>query len=232
MDFRAFATNLTLAALALSTLFLAGRAFAAESIRGQVLGGSAPIANSKVTLYAATAGEPRQLAQTKTDNQGQFEVRVTGAPRDSILYLLAFGGEPKVRGGGDNPAIALLAVLGSKPPAHVVINEMTTVASVWTNAQFLVGATLKGPALGLRIAAGNVPNFVNLSTGGWGEAIQNPLNSSQTPTMANFATLADLISACVTRVVVASQRLRGRRAADANWLLAKRRPPTATRVLS
>src|SRR5215467_1207625 len=59
-----------------------------------------------------------------------------------------------VRGGGDNPAIALLAVLGSKPPTHVVINEMTTVASVWTNAQFLVGATLKGPSLGLRIAAG------------------------------------------------------------------------------
>src|SRR5215467_1753387 len=201
MDFRAsFATNLTLAALALSTLFLAGRAFAAESIKGQVLGGGAPIANSKVTLYAATAGEPKQLAQTKTDNQGQFEIRVTGAPRDSSLYLLAFGGEPKVRGGGDNPAIALLAVLGSKPPANVVINEMTTVASVWTNAQFLVGATLKGPALGLRIAAGNVPNFVDLSTGGWGEAIEGPLNSSQTPTMSNFATLADLLTARVTRL--------------------------------
>jgi hypothetical protein len=201
MDFRAtFATNLTLAALAISSLILGGRALAAESIKGQVLGGGAPIANSKVTLYAATAGEPKQLAQTKTDNQGQFEVRVAGASPDSSLYLLAFGGEPKARGGGDNPAIALLAVLGSKPPAHVVINEMTTVASVWTNVQFLVGATLKGPALGLRIAAGNVPNFVDLSTGGWGEAIQGPLNSSQTPTMANFATLADLLSACVTRV--------------------------------
>jgi hypothetical protein len=52
----------------------------------------------------------------------------------------------------------------------------------------------------LRIAAGNVPNFVDLETGGWGGAIQDPLNSSQTPTMANFATLADLLSACVTRV--------------------------------
>jgi hypothetical protein len=43
-------------------------------------------------------------------------------------------------------------------------------------------------------AAGNVPNFVDLATGGWGEAIQGPLNSGQTPTMANFATLADLLS--------------------------------------
>src|SRR5215471_10258314 len=200
MDFRATFGNLTLTVLAFSSLLFPGRALAPESIKGQVFGGGEPIGNSKVTLYAATAGEPKQLAQTKTDNQGQFEVRVTGAPAGSSLYLFAFGGEPKVRGRGNNPAIALLAVLGGKPPTHVVINEMTTVASVWTNAQFLIGATLKGPALGLRIAAGNVPNFVNLSTGGWGDAIQGPLNSSQTPTMANFATLADLLSACVTRV--------------------------------
>ena len=129
-------------------------------------------------LITATAGEPKQLAQAKTENEGRFELRVTGAP-DSSLYIVAFGGEPTVRGGGDNPAIGLLVVLGSKPPTHVVINEMTTVASIWTNAQFLDGARLKGPAVGLRIAAGNVPNFVNPSTGGWGEAIQSSLNGAR-----------------------------------------------------
>jgi len=46
-----------------------------------------------------------------------------------------------------------------------------------------------------------VPNFVDLATGGWGEAIQGPLNSGQTPTMANFATLADALAGCATRVV-------------------------------
>jgi hypothetical protein len=181
-------------------MLLNEQCLAQSIVKGQVLGGGAPVVNSKVILYAATAGESKQLAQTMTDEQGRFEVHVSDTPSDSSLYLLAFGGEPKLRGGGDNPAIALLAVLGSKPPAHIVINEMTTVASVWTNAQFLDGATLKGPALGLRIAAANVPNFVDLSTGGWGEAIQDPLNGGQTPTMANFATLADLLSACVTRV--------------------------------
>ncbi len=45
-----------------------------------------------------------------------------------------------------------------------------------------------------------MPNFVDLATGGWGGAIQGPLNSSQTPTMANFATLADVLAGCVTRV--------------------------------
>jgi hypothetical protein len=92
-------------------------------------------------------------------------------------------------------------VLGNNPPAKIVINEFTTVASVWTNAQFLDGTSIKGHALGLRIAAGNVPNFVDLATGGWGDAIQGPLNGPQTPTMANFATLADVLAGCATRVV-------------------------------
>ena len=61
-----------------------------------------------------------------------------------------------------------MTVLGSKPPANVTINEFTTIASVWTHAQFIDGAAIKGHALGLRIAAGNVPSFVDLATGGWG----------------------------------------------------------------
>ena len=77
---------------------------------------------------------------------------------------------------------------------------MTTVASVWTNAQFLNGTALKGNPLGLRIAAGNVPSLVDLQTGGWGTTIQDSLNGGQTPTMANAATLADVLSACATRV--------------------------------
>ena len=35
-----------------------------------------------------------------------------------------------------------------------MINELTTVASAWTSAQFLKGSALSGNALGLRIAAG------------------------------------------------------------------------------
>src|SRR5262245_19925885 len=171
-------------------------------IEGQVQAGGGPLANLTVTLWAASAGEPRQLAQARTNNDGRFELGsqdTLGA--DVILYVVAKGGEAAInKGAGDNPAAALLAVLGNTPPPKVVINEMTTVASVWTHAQFLNGAAIKGHALGLKIAAGNVPNFVDLGTGGWGDAIQGPLNSGQTPTMANFATLADLLSGCVTRV--------------------------------
>jgi hypothetical protein len=46
---------------------------------------------------------------------------------DVVLYVSARGGEAQAnRGGGDNPAIALLSVFGNMPPAKVVINEMTT----------------------------------------------------------------------------------------------------------
>ena len=177
-------------------------AAAAVRIEGQVQAGGGPLASSTVTLWAASAGDPKQLAQTKSGGDGRFELGTAETPgKDVVLYLVAKGGEATInKGSGDNPAIALLSVLGNTPPATVVINEMTTVASVWTNAQFLDGTAIKGPALGLRIAAGNVPNFVDLQTGGWGAAIQDPLNSGQTPTMANFATLADLLSGCATRV--------------------------------
>jgi hypothetical protein len=182
--------------------YVCAPATAAVRIEGQVQAGGGPLANSTVTLWAASTADPRQLAQTKTSSDGRFQIdsqETIGA--DVILYLIAKGGEAAVKkGSGDNPAVALLSVLGNTPPPKVVINEMTTVASVWTHAQFLNGTAIKGHALGLKIAAGNVPNFVDLQTGGWGTAIQDPLNSGQTPTMANFATLADLLAGCATRV--------------------------------
>ena len=116
------------------------------NINGQVLGAGAPVANSTVTLWATTASAPAQLAQTQTDADGRFALHAGGVPGgDAVLYLAAAGGQASAnKGSGDNPAIALISVLGSKPPANVIINEMTTVASVWTHAQFLDGAAIKG----------------------------------------------------------------------------------------
>ena len=175
---------------------------AAQTIDGQVTGAGAPIARSAVTLWSASPNAPKQLAQTQTGDDGRFTLNSSGAasPED-ILYIVAKGGQPTAhKGTGDNPAIVLLSVLGDKPPAHVTVDEFTTIASVSTTNQFINGTVIQGYPLGLKIAAGNVPNFVDLQTGGWGDTIQDPLNSGQTPTMANFATLADVLSSCVTQV--------------------------------
>ena len=166
MDLRTITRKPVVAALILIAL-LAGAAFAADSIKGQVLGEGAPIAKSTVSLWEASAGAPKQLAQTKTNDDGRFAVRVKGAHSDAVLYLVANGGVPKAsKADSDNPAIALLLVVGSNPPASVTINELTTVASAFTNARFINGDTISGNPLGLRIAAGNVPNLVDPATGG------------------------------------------------------------------
>jgi len=185
----------------LAGLLVASPANAAERLIGTVLGGGAPIAGSTVTLWSAGANAPTQLAKAKSGADGRFEMNVSASPAGTILYVVANGGVPTARKGtGENPAIGLLAVLGSTPPPQITVNEFTTIASVWTHTQFFDGASISGNALGLRIAAGNVPNFVDVATGGWGGAIQDALNSSQTPTMANFATLANVMAGCVTGV--------------------------------
>jgi hypothetical protein len=177
-------------------------AAAAVHIDGQVQAGDGPVTGSTVALRAGSGGDPKQMAQARTADDGSCALGTDDVPGPGIsLYVIAKGGVASVnKSAGDNPALAFLTVQGGAPPAHVAINEMTTIASVWTNAQFLEGAAIKGPALSLSIAAGNVPNFVDLSTGGWGGPIQDPLNSGQTPTMANFATLADALAGCATRV--------------------------------
>src|SRR5215467_7573251 len=223
MDSGEIANSKAKAVLAATILALAGAAFcttaAAANITGQVLGGGAPIANSTVTLFAASAGNPQQLGQARTGADGRFSISAPSVPSGSILYLVAKGGRPAANpSNGDNPAIALIASVGAQPPARVTINEMTTVATVWTHNQFMDGTTIKGHALGLKIVAGNVPSFVDLQTGGWGATIQDSLNGSQTPTMANFATLADALAGCVTQVT-----------ADAcTMLFAASKPPQGT----
>jgi hypothetical protein len=113
---------LCIAALVVFAVSMAGSARAADSTEGEVLGGGAPTAKSTVTLWSANADAPKQLAQTQSNDDGRFTLSGEGSP-DSILYLVATGGQPTAnKGGGDNPAIALLAVIGNKLPAHVVIN--------------------------------------------------------------------------------------------------------------
>ncbi|HEY5281774.1 MAG TPA: hypothetical protein VIM14_03195, partial [Polyangia bacterium] len=188
-----------MAVVVLCGFLLAGQIFAADTIKGQVLGGGAPIAKSTVTLWEASAGAPKQLGQTKTNDDGRFEVRAKGASKDGSLYLVATGGVAKAgKSGGENPAIALLTVVGSNPPPSVTINELTTVASAFTNARFISGTGISGNPLGLKIAAGNVPNLVDPVTGRWGKVLMDPLNSSMTTTMATLDTLGSLITASFT----------------------------------
>src|SRR5215831_5671757 len=83
---------------------------AAATIAGQVLGGGAPIVNSTVTLFAASAGNPQPLGQARTGADGRFSITTPSVPSGSILYLAAKGGRPATNpSSGENSAIALIA---------------------------------------------------------------------------------------------------------------------------
>src|SRR5262249_4574977 len=125
---------------------------ASGKFAGKVQSAGSPIVGSMVTLYAAGDGQPTQLAQGKSGADGSFTLDVgpeqgKGAAA-KVLYLVARGGAPKgAADKGPNDAIALLTVLGSKRPKTVTVNEFTTIASVWTGAQFLEGDVMSGPKL-------------------------------------------------------------------------------------
>jgi hypothetical protein len=197
-----------IAVLAISALLGHVASAGAGDLAGKVQGAGAPIAGSTVTLYAASEGVPAQLAQGKTGDDGTFKLEVGEAPGGSVFYLVAKGGTPKVAADkGANDAIALLALLGTELPKTVTVNELTTVASAFTAARFIDGESISGKPLGLRIAAGNTPNLVDPVTGGWGKVLLDPLNCTQTTTLANLNTLGSLISAFAT---VANDDWRGR----------------------
>jgi len=185
-------------ALILALAFIPFSTFAEGRIEGRVEGSGQAIAGADVILWLTGPNAAQKLAETTSKDDGGFDLTFTGETKGSVLYLIASGGKAKAgTSKGNNRAIALMATLGTAPPQRVTINELTTVASAWTGAQFLNGTSLTGNALALRIAAGNVPNLVDLQTGGLGPVIQDPLNSSQTPTLAKFNTLGILLSACI-----------------------------------
>jgi hypothetical protein len=49
----------------------------------------------------------------------------------------------------------------------------------------------------LKIASVNVPNLVDLTTGGLGPVIQDPLNSAQTTSLATLNTIGDLLAGVI-----------------------------------
>ena len=180
---------------------------ASVPLGGKILGGQQPVQGASVQLYAAgSAGygkEAKALTPAVyTDENGDFAITASyKCPSGGTeTYLVATGGNPGT--GSDNPAIALMAALGpcdalSSMPS-IVINEVTTVASVWALAPFIgreaqVG-TSAANAQGLLNAFANVNNLVDLSTGAAPGAA--PPTGASIP-VAKINSLANILAACV-----------------------------------
>lgn len=194
---------------------------APASAHGRVMGGQQPITGASIYLYAAGAGgygsAAASLLTSSTGNQddsGNWYVTtdangnfaITGdwscpvSPSPSYLYLLALGGNPG--GSSANPNLALLAALGPctgvNSSTYVVVNELTTVASIWALSPFMTGMTNIGSSatnqvgLGDAFAAAN--SVANIATG---TASGPSLPVGASLPVAKIDTLANILASCV-----------------------------------
>ena len=167
------------------------------ALKGRVIAGDEPVSGSSVTLYAAGTIIAETLGGDTTDGEGNFSIRFRRPAESGIIYAVARGGTPR---GNTTPndAITFLTVIGEVDgrPDTVTLTELTTVASVWTNAQFLRGSAIVGNGTGIYNAASNVENIVDIETGRPGPVIGNAVNRSPAGALASADTLGNIVHTC------------------------------------
>jgi hypothetical protein len=125
-------------------------------IHGHVAGGLSAVSGAYVQLYAMgtqgmeSAATPVLSVPVVTDTSGNFTI--SGSYKcpatTSELYLVATGGNPGLAVGTNNPALALMTLLGEcsslSPTAVYPINEVTTIGTIWPLADYMVSAAQVG----------------------------------------------------------------------------------------
>ena len=128
------------------------------ALKGRVHGGQFPVSGSVIQLYVASGGgggtEDQALISgaalttpgvALTDANGNFDItgQYTCPSSSTLVFITATGGNPGLGGDTiDNSALVLMAALGpcgslASLSGPIVINEVTTVASVYALAQFI-----------------------------------------------------------------------------------------------
>ncbi len=219
---------------------LAGSDVATEGayLTGNVHGGRQPIANSTINIYAigksgyGSGVTGSLLATTTTDANGNFSFGpasghsyacppATSTTLTQNLYITATGGNPNGTGGSTNPNAVLMTVLpgtcanviATQP--SIVINELTTVASMFAMQQFFSPDTTNGGGhfgtsatnlTGLTNAINTAGNLIYLQNGtpAANFTVSGPVTGyttnpvvTITPEEAKIDTIANIIAACV-----------------------------------
>jgi hypothetical protein len=190
---------------------------AGGQLRGSIHGGQQPISGSSLQLYAAAttgygaAATALLSSPGVSDANGGFTITgdYTCPSSTSQLYIVATGGNPGLAPGTNNAAIALMAALGPcslhggeytlDPNGFILINEVTTVASVYALAAFMGSdATHLGTSstnvIGLANSFSLVSNLVNVATG---TALAVTPTGNGTAPQATINALGNIMAACV-----------------------------------
>ncbi|MCB4377191.1 hypothetical protein FZZ92_06925 [Synechococcus sp. MU1611] len=191
--FKTLGQVLALSALALGTATGSVEARGHSTLKGQISLKGQPVSDSSITLWQTQAGQsPKQLSTHRSNKSGAFSVNVR-ATQGVVHYLVAQGGDI---GGSSADQLTMLTVLGGDEHQQVAINELTTVGSVWPNAQLLEGTALEGSQSALAIGSSQVENLVDQSTGRFGATLLKSTNLLNSETAARMNVLSDLIALC------------------------------------
>jgi hypothetical protein len=180
------------------------------ALKGSIHGGQQPVAGAAIQLYAAgstgygSAAMPLLTTPVQSLQDGSFSITSDYAcPTASTpVYITATGGNPGLSAGTNNSALALMAALGPcgnlASSTFISVNEVTTIAAVWSLAPFMssyasVGASPSN-APGLANAFAAVNKVVTTSTG----SLPGPaLAAGASLPIAEIDTLANILAACI-----------------------------------
>jgi len=195
--FKTLNRGLLIAGLGISLAGFGGEQAAEASIRNRVRGTVSvmgkPVADASVTLWTTRGGQkPEQVNTVRSKKDGSFSVSVK--PKDGTVHYLTTSGGTVNKSNVDR--LTMLTVLDGTEQGKAVINERTTVGSVWPNAQQLKGDQLIGSTNALAIGSGHVKHLVNQSTGQFGTTLLNGFNLLSSETAARINVLSNLLALC------------------------------------
>lgn len=180
---------------------------AIAAFSGKVHGGQQVISGATMQLYAAGSGgygsaaTPLISSTIQTDSNGAFRIDNSyTCPANAQVYLVATGGNPGL-GTGVNNNLALMAALGPcsalTTSTFTIINEVTTVASVWPLARFMTGYANVGTSAtnsaGLISAFAAVNKVANTTLG----SAPGTLPPGATLPISEINTLANILGSCI-----------------------------------
>lgn len=152
---------------------------------GVVLSGhDFPIANARVTLWVASDFKNALVSEVISDENGEFAIFLPEDVSEGLFYLLA-----------EKEDITLMRLI-DQPKEPVVINELTTVASAYTLAQFIKDGGVFGSDDGLEIALSMSEHLVD-EQGKLAQVITTSPNGDETNAMRSLNSLANILASCV-----------------------------------
>ena len=203
---------ISLCLLAMTACGGSSRSDAISGFGGRVHGGQQPISGASIQFFAAgsssmgTGAVPILSQPVQTDVTGSFSVppgQFKCPSNSPLVYVVSTGGNPGMAARTDNAAAGLMTAIGPcagvDSSTFININELTTVASIWSLVPFMSsGATVGADSAhqaALTTAFSQVSDFIDIVSGA---VPGSSLPSGWSFPIAKFNTLGDILATCIS----------------------------------